>query len=393
MVKLYVESFGPIEKVDIEINRLTVFVGNQGVGKSTVAKLYASLVWLDKAYRIGKMDSDKKLTKKAFSDLLDFQQISSYLNEKTIIRYEGNFCIIEYKNSIPRFALQSDVTAYVLPKIQYIPAERNLLSIIDKYVQMQYLPDLMQNFIETFDIAVQSDFAQKLKLPVNDLRVRYDKRNHKIVLYNDEYSTPVGMSASGLQSLLPFVIVLHYFTERLFSSNKYWKSDSLENKKMLDGLLMKELGYIPDNLEKDEELRKICKRIFNSCFVAVMEEPEQNLFPNSQKNVVQFLLEKLNTSPDNRIIITTHSPYVLETINNCIYAETLSKKGIRTDDLVPNREQISYDSVSAYKIIGGCTESIKIDELKQLDPAEIDSCSVTINDVYAKLSDRETLDE
>ena len=85
---------------------------------------------------------------------------------------------------------------------------------------------------------------------------------------------------------------------------------------MLDNLLLQELGYIPDNLEKDESLKKIHKNLFNSCFIAVMEEPEQNLFPNSQKKVIQFLLRELNTSSDNKIIITTHSPYVLETINN-----------------------------------------------------------------------------
>lgn len=393
MTRLYVENFGPVKKCDIEIKHLTVLVGNQGTGKSTIAKLYSSLVWLEKAVRIQKVDINKKMSKTAFSKLMDFQQISSYLKEDTVINYSGDYCQIEFKGNFPFISIKNNNENYVLPKIQYIPAERNLLSVVDKYVQMQYLSDLMQNFIEIFDVAVQSEYVQKLKLPVNNLQVRYDKRSHKIIVYNEDYSIPIGVAASGLQSLIPFVSVIHYFTMRLFKNNQYWKSDSLENKKLLDNLLLKELGYLPDNLEKDDNLMKIHKSIFNSCFIAIMEEPEQNLFPNSQKKVVQFLLEKLNTSPDNKIIITTHSPYVLETINNCIYAKALSENSIKTDDLVAVNEQIAYNQVSAYKIVNGCTESIKIDELKQLDPAEIDSCSVDINNTYSELLDREYANE
>ena len=104
---------------------------------------------------------------------------------------------------------------------------------------------------------------------------------------------------------------------------------------------------------------------------------------------MEDLLEFLNTSKENNLIITTHSPYILETINNCIYAAALSEKNIKSNDILPSQQQIPYSNVSAYKIYDGIAESIKIDELKQIDPAEIDSCSVSINEVYSKLSDRE----
>lgn len=392
MIKLSVENFGPITNCNIEISHLTIFVGNQGTGKSTLAKLYSSLAWLEKAFRLQKRNA-KKLTKTVFSDLLNFQQIAIYLDNDTLIRYEGDFCTIEYKDGNPACSVKNKIDLYTLPKIQYIPAERNLLSVVDKYAQIQFLPELMQNFIEMFDIAVQSEYVQKMKLPVNDLNLRYDRRTHKVLVYNDRYAVPVGMAASGLQSLIPFVSVLQYFSESIFNGSVYRQPDSLENKKLLDNLFMEELGYIPENPEKDEKLKKLCRTIFNSCFIVILEEPEQNLFPNSQKKVVQYLLEKLNSSVDNKMILTTHSPYVLETINNCIYAETLSEKGIKTEDLVPLKNQISFEQVSAYKIVDGCTKSIKIEELKQLDPAEIDSCSVDINNVYSELSDREFSDE
>ena len=39
MERLIVENFGPIERVDIDIPRLLVFIGEQASGKSTLGKL------------------------------------------------------------------------------------------------------------------------------------------------------------------------------------------------------------------------------------------------------------------------------------------------------------------------------------------------------------------
>lgn len=37
--RLIVENFGPIKKVDIQLNKLMVLIGPQSGGKSTIAKL------------------------------------------------------------------------------------------------------------------------------------------------------------------------------------------------------------------------------------------------------------------------------------------------------------------------------------------------------------------
>ena len=54
MVKI--KNFGPIKdgaKDFIVINRFTIFIGDQGSGKSTIVKLYSTFSWLEKAlYRM-----------------------------------------------------------------------------------------------------------------------------------------------------------------------------------------------------------------------------------------------------------------------------------------------------------------------------------------------------
>lgn len=389
MKNLVVESFGPLKKCNVEIGNLTVLVGNQGVGKSTIAKLYSSLVWLEKALFLGKKDINKKISKTYFMELLKFHQIDSYFTGNTIISYYGDFCRIFVKDSVVNAEKNKTSDLYCLPKIQYIPAERNLVSAIDKYENISYLSPNMQDFVEIYDAAVQSEKTSDLKLPIDNLKVKYDKRTRKVIVYNDSYSIPVGIAASGIQSMMPFIVVIKYLEKIVFNENKLSTLKNLAEKKSLNEQFLRVLGYIPEDVEHDENVRKNIQRLFDSCVVSILEEPEQNLFPNSQKTMMEDLLEFLNTSKENNLIITTHSPYILETINNCIYAAALSEKNIESNDILPSKQQISYSNVSAYKIHDGIAESIKIDELKQIDPAEIDSCSVSINEVYSKLSDRE----
>lgn len=47
--ELYIEHFGPIIEARVPINKITVLIGQQGSGKSTIAKLYSLFVWMEKS--------------------------------------------------------------------------------------------------------------------------------------------------------------------------------------------------------------------------------------------------------------------------------------------------------------------------------------------------------
>ena len=47
--KLIIKTFGPIQNAEVIFNKVTIFVGEQGVGKSTIVKLYSLFTWLEKA--------------------------------------------------------------------------------------------------------------------------------------------------------------------------------------------------------------------------------------------------------------------------------------------------------------------------------------------------------
>ena len=57
----------------------------------------------------------------------------------------------------------------------------------------------------------------------------------------------------------------------------------------------------------------------------VIEEPELNLFPATQAELMYYVLSKINHSRDN-MVITTHRPYILYAVNNCILANLVKEK-------------------------------------------------------------------
>ena len=46
--RLIVKSFGPVKDLDIIFKKVTLFIGDQGTGKSCVAKLFSMFKWMEK---------------------------------------------------------------------------------------------------------------------------------------------------------------------------------------------------------------------------------------------------------------------------------------------------------------------------------------------------------
>jgi predicted ATPase len=64
MSKIRVTNFGPIKVGNqdndgwIDLKKVTVFIGNQGSGKSTMAKLVSTFTWIEKALVRGDYDKN-----------------------------------------------------------------------------------------------------------------------------------------------------------------------------------------------------------------------------------------------------------------------------------------------------------------------------------------------
>jgi len=90
----------------------------------------------------------------------------------------------------------------------------------------------------------------------------------------------------------------------------------------------------------------------------VIDEPEQNLHPNQQAAFVEFLATLINNGI--RISLTTHSPYIIEHLQNLIYAHDLTDKEEVISQLNLKRADslIDKDKVGVYLFQNGTAEDI-----------------------------------
>ena len=55
----------------------------------------------------------------------------------------------------------------------------------------------------------------------------------------------------------------------------------------------------------------------------IIEEPESHLFPEAQKLVTEYI-SLAKSAWENQFFMTTHSPYILGTVNNLLYADKIA---------------------------------------------------------------------
>lgn len=92
----------------------------------------------------------------------------------------------------------------------------------------------------------------------------------------------------------------------------------------------------------------------------VIDEPEMNLHPKAQVQIIEFLTMLVNA--DLHILITTHSTYIIDHLVNLIKANQLEHQEHPVDPemfLLSNKDAfIAQDKVSAYSFEDGKVESI-----------------------------------
>ena len=101
--------------------------------------------------------------------------------------------------------------------------------------------------------------------------------------------------------------------------------------------------------------------------------------------MVEFIT--LAKNQNNPVTITTHSPYVLGSINNLLYAEKISDKENQSevDRIIPKILWLKYDSMGAYFLENGRLTDIRSDEFMDIDHDVIDGASQTINLAYEEM--------
>ncbi len=432
MVKLSIKNFGPISsgyKSDegfFDIKQCSVFIGPQGSGKSCVVKLISLFSWLEKNLVADSLD-DKISSPEFIKKIFAYHGIAEYLNKKTELKYKGtayDFTVTgETLKTIPH------KNGYVRPKVLYIPADRSFCTAIKNPGKIKGLPENTFEFLLDFADAELGLKEKIFSIPINGFCFSYDEKKRQAFLLDEKknFKIDISYASSGILSALPLTLTTAYYSGFLSVRPMTVSLDQTMKKRDEAITQLSKIQSVLDNLEKldktssDAKLKhqrvilqslgkelsnlekavgtpsSILSKDINSRLINIVEEPEQNLFPEAQADVLYYLIQCMNSGSvlggRNSLVISTHSPYVIEALNNSIYAKRLVDEGKSVTGLFESNELVSYDDVSAYKLANGVIESIKDDESKQIDSGYLDSCSERIRSMYSKLEDIEFSNE
>lgn len=332
-MQIKIKNFGPIKDGYqdnngwLSLNKITVFIGTQGSGKSTITKLVATLIWLEKALVRGDF-KEKDMTLSKFKKQCEYQNIDNYFKPDTQISYKGKAYFFECQSNNLSIAKQQNNHTYQMPKLMYVPAERNFVGAVSNVRELKGLPNTLYTFADEFVNAAESLKDKEINLPINEARFSYQRLNKTASIVGDGYKIKLSESSSGFQSFVPLFLVTHYLAMSINEdTNASVKTLSIEE----DRRIKKEIQSILSNNNLSDEIKKatleqLSARFKKTRFINIVEEPEQNLFPTSQRKVLNCLLTYVNKIAYNNLIITTHSPYIISYLSIAIQGATLLKK-------------------------------------------------------------------
>ena len=153
------------------------------------------------------------------------------------------------------------------------------------------------------------------------------------------------------------------------------------------------------NIEQNSIDSKASKAYYQSVQFFI-EEPEQNLFPMSQKDLVLNIVKHIISANRNEkarqrsmVVITTHSPYVLSVMNVLMAEAKLYDKHYENyiegvDDVVDYDCYMPSDYYSAYFINDNGTFNNLIDsELPMISGLELDGVSDWVEERISKVNE------
>ena len=389
MTTIKIRNIGPIKEVEeITLNRVNVFMGPQSSGKSTIAKIISYCTWLEKEMATSHLAKEYALTTRFKDELESFHKIKGYFRADSYIRYQSDVVEIIWSGDrcYPKLINR---LAYQRSKIAYIPSERNMV-ILPEARRVELGSTNVRSFL--FDWFTAREKCTDL--PILDLGVnyRYVEAKEEDQIQGGEgdsaYDILLSNASSGLQSLTPLLVMIEYLTKWIYEEERL-SFEQESKRKETAFILMREilLGRRPNQLtslsdqddlksflnklldEKDPDATKLFNeyskhitsllKTHNSQFI--IEEPEMNLFPETQRDLVYHLLNKCLERDGNRLTITTHSHYILYALNNCMMAGLVYDK---IDEELkerlkcgPYRVDSSY--VSIYEIRDGVVKQIQ----------------------------------
>ena len=369
MSKIRVKHFGPIRdgRLDhegwIEIRKVTLFLGDQGVGKSTLAKVLSTMTWMEKSLVRGDETPESLQQPKKLASLLRYHRLQNYFKPGTELCYVGDAATIEYANGQVSVQL-SPQDNYQLPQVMYVPAERNFISYIEQPDLLNLAAGNMKEFLAEFDRAKKA-LNQPMSLPFGQSSLSRDGNTGDLTVtgggQSGGYRLGLSETASGYQSSVPLLLVTQYLVDACLHRAETRGDESFIThvRRLADELsprhlarLVQQLPKLANESENENDLRQAHEQLSTALrmfdknhLMNIVEEPEQNLYPESQWKLLESLLILNNQIKGNKLVMTSHSPYLINVLSLAVQTQRLLDR--QPNEAVREQIQKIFDTRAA----------------------------------------------
>lgn len=390
MRHLVIRSIGPVKEAEIELKRFNFIIGPQSSGKSTVVKILSTCCWIEKEVTTTMNENAIEDADSFVSLMEDFHKMIDYFDVDSEIDFETDVISISLKGKDFQIRLKNQ-ELYRREKICYIPSERNAVTL-PELQGFEFGQTNLRSFL--FDWYNAREFyGEENKMDILNLGVRYyydpseQKYKDRIEHVNGKsYKIPLGSASSGLQSVVPLQIMMQYYTNQYFNTfaeKTSFDSDAktrLIQSRVVDKYVLSVVypGFDPKKrnelikeqndqihegnpearrlLEKyREELERLTVPVRTSF---VVEEPEQNLYPFTQIELLEAIVMLCSDGRSHSCTITTHSPFILNYLN--VLIERFNKN--ISDQVKLNPEELGVYSVSEGRLTDLMQQNAKTGE-------------------------------
>lgn len=421
MQKIIIRSFGPIKNVELPVSDIIVLNGAQASGKSTISKsiyFFKSLpevlfqamredIHFDEGFDKNLVIACRKQliaifgTTKHFDDFhirYEFT-LDKYINiskEKgtgharvvfskvlkdellPVARKMVHLLSMEHELTSP-----DDYSLYKTSRKQLLDIKKRIQDVFEEKHQPMFIPagrslvstlsGVLKN-IDSYDFDyLMKDFVQRIFYQ----RDLFSKDLDEIVEDQKKLTTtPIDFKRVGQAKML--------IGDILHGTYRY---ENGEERIMIDDENYVKIKFASSG---QQESLWILLLLFvlvlhnEDCF-SVVEEPEAHLFPATQYKMVQ-LLGVYAGRIGNQIVITTHSPYIMASVNNLLLAGQAKKRADhRPVSSIHECSHIGRERVSAYFVKDGHLVDIIDEETGIVDPTFLDGASEEINEDFDAL--------
>lgn len=407
MRHLIIRNIGPIKYVDINLKRFNFIIGPQSSGKSTIAKILSTCSWVEKEVATT-MDEHAVADSMAFRSLMvDFHKMTDYFEDNSVIVFETDVIKITLNGEEFRVNLKNQ-EFYHREKICYIPSERNAVTL-PELQGYEFGPTNLKSFL--FDwFNAREFYSRENKTDILNLGVRYyyDPNEQKFKdriehINGTTYQIPLGSASSGLQSVIPLQIMLQYYTNQYFltfADRTAFDADvktRLIQSRIIDKYVLNVAypGFDPADRSRlikeqnnriheghpfarrllDKYRKELDRLTVPNRTSFIVEEPEQNLYPSTQRDLLNFIVACCNNKREHSLTVTTHSPYVINQLNLLLRVADKNK----TED----GASIHFDDINVMALQDGEIRDLRVqnENVHLIDTTKL---SEDITDIYER---------